>query len=260
MNRTLWIGSKTFCIGFGFPRDFLPWETSASESCDTQLDCDTLFTIATAFLSSLSLLFWDVALFSAFHLVVHQPRNAETDTCLQPYNPFHFYRIGTRADANIHNSFACKFPSNNICTVVEGWTHGYLCLGYFSSSTHFNLAGLFLTTGNRYFFLLQRWTITLDSLSLLLTQFSHAWRESFVIEVSDLYFSSPSFSTFDSWEPITSDESPCRTTLIRLWVDQTHVSSICTDFPRSHRMEFLTSTAELRPILYRSPECCHHEE
>ena len=26
-----------------FPRDFLPWETSASESCDTQPNCDTLF-------------------------------------------------------------------------------------------------------------------------------------------------------------------------------------------------------------------------
>ena len=51
----LWIGSKTFCIGL--PRDFLTWETSASESCDTQPNCDTLFTIATAFLSSLSLLF-----------------------------------------------------------------------------------------------------------------------------------------------------------------------------------------------------------
>ena len=29
--------------------------------------------------------------------------------------------------------------SNNICTVVEEWHHGYFCLGYFSSSTHFDL-------------------------------------------------------------------------------------------------------------------------
>ena len=55
VNRTLWIGSMTFCIGF--PRDFLPWESSASESCDTQPNCATLYTIATACLSSLSLLF-----------------------------------------------------------------------------------------------------------------------------------------------------------------------------------------------------------
>ena len=45
--------------------------------------------------------------------------------------------------------------------------------------------GLFLSTGNRYLFLLQRWTIPFDSLSLLLIQFSHAGRQSFVTEVSD---------------------------------------------------------------------------
>ena len=88
----------------------------------------------------------------------------------------------------------------------------------------------------------------------------HAWRRSFAIEVSDLYSSSSWFSTFDSWEPMSSNESPCRTIRIRFWVDQTHVSSICTDIPRFHRMEFLTSMTELHPILYRIPECCHHEE
>ena len=62
-----------------------------------------------------------------------------TITCLQPYNPFHIHRIGTRADANIHKTFVCKYLSNIICTVVEEWTHGYFCLGYFSSSTHFYL-------------------------------------------------------------------------------------------------------------------------
>ena len=35
--------------------------------------------------------------------------------------------------------FACKYLSNNICTVVEEWHHGYFCLGCFSSSTHFDL-------------------------------------------------------------------------------------------------------------------------
>ena len=52
-------------------------------------------------------------------------------------------------------------------------------------------AGLFLSTGNRYLFHRQRRTIPFDSLSLLLIQFSHAWRQSFVIKVSDLYSSSP---------------------------------------------------------------------
>ena len=76
---------------------------------------------------------------SVFQLVVHQPLNAETRTCLQPHKPFNFQRIGTRADANIHKTFARKYLSIDICTVVEEWTHGYFCLGYFMSSTHFDI-------------------------------------------------------------------------------------------------------------------------
>ena len=36
-------------------------------------------------------------------------------------------------------AIAYMYLSNNICTVVEEWTHGYFFLGYFSSSTHFDL-------------------------------------------------------------------------------------------------------------------------
>ena len=75
--------------------------------------------------------------------------------------------------------------------------------------------GLFLSTGNRYPFLLQRLTIPFDSVPLLMMQFSHAWRQSFVIEVSDLYFFSPSSSICDSQVQRSSDESPCRTITIR---------------------------------------------
>ena len=52
---------------------------------------------------------------------------------------FMFCRIGTRADANIHMAIAYRYLSNSICTVVGEWHHGYFCLGYFSSSTHFVL-------------------------------------------------------------------------------------------------------------------------
>ena len=102
---------------------------------------------------------------------------------------FCFVRIDTREDANIHKAIACKYLLNNICTVVEEWHHGYFCLGYFSSPTHFDLVtrmarkvwrhcglvfghdryshagncigllsntGLFLSTGGRYLVLLQR--------------------------------------------------------------------------------------------------------
>ena len=142
------------------------------------------------------LVFLGTSSFSAFHLVVHRPCNAATDTCRQPYNPFHFERIGTRADAHIHKAFAYKYLSDNICTVVAEWTHGYFCLGYFFSSTRFDpvtrLAqkelrqcvlvfvhdlgfragnctglssnlGLFLSTGHKYLFLLQRHLIPFDS-------------------------------------------------------------------------------------------------
>ena len=64
----------------------------------------------------------------------------EQTLCLQPYNPFHFYKLALGPGANIHKTFAFKYPSNNICTVVEdNGPDGYFCLGYFSSSTHFDL-------------------------------------------------------------------------------------------------------------------------
>ena len=94
---------------------------------------------------------------------------------------------------------------------------------------------LFLSTGNKYLFP--------PSTPMIPLRFStdsifHVWRQSLVIVVSDLYSFSPLSSNSDSWASITSDESPRRTILIRFWLDQTHVSSFCTDFPRFHRMVF----------------------
>ena len=160
-----------------------------------------------------------------------------------------------------------------IVSVVEEWTHGYLlprillflgthllreragsegvaavCSGLCARSCvsrrklhrspceHWPFC---LSTGGKYLFFLQHLLVPFDSWPLLQIQFSHAWRQSFVIGVSDLYSFSPFvFQFFDTWEPMSSDESPCRT--IRFWVDQTHVSSICTDSSRFHRMESLT--------------------
>ena len=50
-----------------------------------------------------------VALFRLFIWLFINLMNAEIDTCLQPYNPFHFSIIGTRANANIHKMFVCKY-------------------------------------------------------------------------------------------------------------------------------------------------------
>ena len=75
--------------------------------------------------------------------------------------------------------------------------------------------GLLLSTADKYLFLLQRLTIPFDSLTLLLIRFSRVRRQSFEIEVSDLYSSSPWFTTFDMTASSSPDESPCRTIPIR---------------------------------------------
>ena len=139
-NRTFRIAFKTFCIG-SFRNPCVPGETIASESCDTQPNCDTLFHDCHNAIVFTFFFFgkWPF-FFSAFCFVVHQFCNEETNTCLPPYNPFLFYGIGPRADANIHKEFSCRCPSNNICTFVEQWIHGYFCLGCFSSPPHFYLA------------------------------------------------------------------------------------------------------------------------
>ena len=110
--------------------------------------------------------------------------------------PFLFCRIDIREDAHIHKAISCKYLSNNICTVVEELHHGYFCLGYFFSSTHFDLVslmaqkvwrlsvsvfvhdryshagncigllsntGVSLSTGSKYLFLLQRLSFPFDS-------------------------------------------------------------------------------------------------
>ena len=84
-----------------------------------------------------------------------------------------------------------------------------------------------------------------------LFRFSRVWRPSFAIGVSDLYFFSPSSSIFDNWASISFDDFPSRTIPIQSWVDQTHVFSICANFPGDHLMESVTWIVEFHPILYR---------
>ena len=55
----------------------------------------------------------------------------------------------------------------------------------------------FLSTGNRYLFLLQRQWFPFDSLPRLQIQFSCVWHQSFVNGVSDLFNSSPWSSNFE---------------------------------------------------------------
>ena len=222
VNRTRRIDPNTFCLGF--PRYFTLFGSSdGSESWETQ--------IATALLSSLFPFWGSKALFRLFtwlffNLVMRE--QTLVSPALQTVSVlYNWHSGGCQYSLRDH----VLVPSNDICAVVEEWTQGYFCLGYFSSSTHFNLVkglarkvwrqcvlasahghgfrggncigllsntGFLLSTGNRYLFLLQRQWFPFDSLPRLQIQFSHAWRQSFVNGVSDLYIFSPWFSTSDS--------------------------------------------------------------
>ena len=269
VNRTFRIDPKTFCIGF--PRNCLPlWETNASESCETQPQLWYTFHNSRCILVvALSSFWWIVALLWLFVWLFINLLMREQTLIPGFAARFCFLKLTLgRMPIFTKGSLASTLQ---IISARLSEHHGYFCLGYIFSSTHFDLVrsmarkvwrqcvlvfghdryshagncigflsntGLLLSTGNRNLFLLQRHVFPFDSWPLLLFQFSRAWRQSFVIEVSDLYFSSPSFSIFDHWASISSDESPCRTIPTQFWVARTHVFSMCTDFPRHHRMEF----------------------
>ena len=111
-----------------------------------------------------------------------------------------------------------KGCSEGVAAVCSGFLRTILGLVAETASVSLRTLVSFLSIGTRYLFLLQRLEIPFDFLSLLLIQFSHVWRQSFVlvIRVSDLYSSSPWFATFNSCEPISCDEFPCHTNPIRV--------------------------------------------
>ena len=94
-----------------------PWPTrgedrdpNASEFCETQPDCGTIFTIAAASLSVVFPSLWENSSLSlAFCSVVHQPRDAGTDTYPQLCSPILFCKIGIRDDANMPKAIVCKY-------------------------------------------------------------------------------------------------------------------------------------------------------
>ena len=107
-------------------------------STDTQPNCDTFSTIASAFLSSFTPLLVGIVAFLWFFVWLFINLMMREHTLIPGFPSRFCFRIDTQADANIHKTFACRYLSNSICTVVEEWYHGRFCLGYFSSSTHFD--------------------------------------------------------------------------------------------------------------------------
>ena len=73
-----------------------------------------------------------------------------------------------------------------------------------------------LSTDSKFLVLSHCHLIPCDSLPLPLFQFSRAWRRNFVIEVSDLYSSSPLSSIFDNRASTSSVvKFPCRKIFIQ---------------------------------------------
>ena len=122
--------------------------------------------------------------FWALNLVVHQPCNAENRHLSPASQPISFLMTWHSVGRQYSQDVRVQVPLKQYLHVCRRWTYGYFCLGYFSSSTHFDLAirlaqkvwrqwvlvfaherfrdgncigllantGLFLSTGNRYLF------------------------------------------------------------------------------------------------------------
>ena len=237
VNRILRIGPKTFCIGF--PWACLPlWESNNSKVLrdTTHLRCNfhnshCLFVVA----------FYDAGttLVPCLH-----PDSFFTELTFvrmpiltKRSRPSTFQIVSARLSKNdprITFALDSSFPR---CTSTSCrwwlrryggiWVRFLLCtivtLMPETARVSLRTLAFSLSTGSKYLVLLHRHSFPFDSWPLLLFQLSRTWRQSFVIEVSDLYFSSPSSATSANWESILSDESPCRTILIRFWVVRTHV-------------------------------------
>ena len=188
-----------------------------------------------------------VAFLSLFCLLAHQLYDAGTNTYPRLCTPFLFCKIDTGTmPTSTRRSRASALQI--IWTLSENCPMVTFASDTFFSSTHFDLVslmarkvrrhcvlvfvqhfgyrdgncigllantGLFLSTGNRYLFLLQSRLIPSRCLTTAPVSIFRAWRQSFVIVISNLYSSSPWSSTFDYWASIPSDESPCRTILMR---------------------------------------------
>ena len=210
------------------------------------------FLTATTFLLSLTRLCVNSGLSLDFCLVVHQPHDAGTNTNPRLCNPFLCSKIETLEDPNDLVQVPFKKYLHGCRRMARRLLLPWILL-FFDTLLPLWHGWLWKCGGSVFWFLqwspYEHWPFFFPLVTSTFTSFNAGWSlssldhcscQSFVIEVSDLYSSSPLFSTFENWASISSDESPCRTIPTVFWVDQTHVSSTCTDFPRCYRMDSLT--------------------
>ena len=237
VNRTLWIGSKTFWIGF--PQDFLPWETSASEFHNSH-------NILVITFSS----FWEVARVLLFiwlfiNLVMRKQTLVSSLTTRYFSSSTHFDLVIRLAQKAWRQ---CVLVFVRDSWVSWGKLHRSPC-EHWPFSFHWSQIPVLPVTFR---------FLTTAPDSILLCPASKFRKRSFW---SFLLFTIVFFlKKIDNWVSISSDESPCRTIPIRFWVTQTHVFLICTILPRYRQVESLSLIIKFRPTLYRIPEYRHFED
>ena len=111
VDRTLWDCVQD-SFASGLPETlFVPWESSASESCNTQHPIAIHFSQWPQRRCPRFLFFLGSSLSSAFLSGCSSTLkwgNKHVSPDLQP--AFVFFKIGTRAEANIHKAFVCRIP------------------------------------------------------------------------------------------------------------------------------------------------------
>ena len=226
MNRTCRIEPKTFVSFRKIAED-----SGGSTSCNFQSNCRTSFTIATALLSPpfLGHLLCCSSPFQCGNQ--HSTSNLEELTfgrmpiLTRRFGASKFQEVLTRRSIEflrLTSSSGISF-SRSVGGVPFDVAHGGNYIDLPSNTA------LILSTGNKLLFLFQLplnplWLLTTASVSIFSCLTSKFRNRSFW---SSLLF----IIVFTFWKLDINifDEFPCHTILIRFWVDQTLVFSICTD-------------------------------
>ena len=170
MNRILRIGPKTFLqrVSPGLFASLRHQRIRVLRDA-TQLwynfhNCHSILVVA------FSSLLGKVAFLWLFCVVVHQPYDAGTNICPRLYIPIRFFIEMTFGRMPLLPRILLFLDTLRPRDTVSSEVVAALCSGFCARSFHagnciglLSNTGLFLSTGNKYFFLLQRHSIPFDS-------------------------------------------------------------------------------------------------